>query len=154
MKNKIPRIMATMLMAVTILTASAIPALAANTGDASISNFTISALVYTPITARSKTDSTPVYLYYTGGSNSSVKVQTQGGGTLSGSFSNYTLSSSSAATYVTCRINVQYSIHSSIHESGLSFARLGFRSQNTALPETISGVWSPDSAGTYADATT
>ena len=61
---------------------------------------------------------------------------------------NLTLSDGEFVKRVTCQRGTQYSVRSYIYESGYRYARLGL-STNWLEGDTISGVWSPDSAGTY-----
>lgn len=65
-----------------------------------------------------------------------------------GTTDNLTLDNGKHVKRVTCTKGIQYSVRSYIYESGYRYARLGL-STNWLEGDTISGVWSPDSTGTY-----
>lgn len=129
----------------------AVTKVSASTQDTDIVNFSVSAFSYTPISGRKKDNTTSVYLYYTEGDNSSIKVRAEGSNSLDGTYANYTLSpgTSGIVSYVTCSIKKQHTIQSLIKESGKSYARLSFLSKNAVLSEKITGKWSPDSTQNY-----
>jgi len=133
----------------------AVPA-SATSEDTNFS-FSVSALGYTEMNsnlyARPKDNTTPLYMCYDTGTNSSVSVQAKGCTTKAGSYVNATYANGSRVDYVTCNINTQYLISSLIKESGYSYAKLAFKSNNAVLPEIIGGEWSPDSVGSYQYAT-
>jgi hypothetical protein len=152
--NKLKKGCVGLLLALTMIASNTPAVLAANTADMTF-DFDVNALNFNVKTgARSKTNSTPVYCYITSlEDNSCVKVKALGY-VNSSTTANKTLNgtTNTIVDYVTCKQGTQYSIHTSVYESGYSKCQLAFCSQNTVMPERVVGVWSPDSAGTYADA--
>jgi hypothetical protein len=55
-------------------------------------------------------------------------------------------------SYVNSRVDVKYSIHNNIRESGYRMAAIGFQGYYP-FNYMIEGYWSSDSANTYTDAT-
>jgi len=139
----------TMLLCVLLISATIVPISAANTSDSKITKFDLSYFYYREVSARSKTNTTPLYFYYTIGKHNSVQVQALGSTTAdTGTTDNLTLDNGKHVKRVTCTKGIQYSVRSYIYESGYRYARLGL-STNWLEGDTISGVWSPDSTGTY-----
>lgn len=125
------------------------PISAANTSDSQITKFELSYFSYRQVSARSKTNATPLYFYYTIGKHNSVQVKALGSTTRdTNNTENLTLSNGSYVKRVTCQKGTRYSVQSYIYESGYRYARLGL-STNWLEGDTISGVRSPDSAGIY-----
>lgn len=102
---------------------------------------------------REKENATAVYLYITSSLYTHTYVQacrcTEG----LENVTNYTLVNGSYAGQVVCREGVKYSVHNSIYEDGGRWATIGFKCLSATASDTIRGVWSPDSANSYTDAT-
>lgn len=151
MKKKLVALLMAGTMAMTLPIGGSVKA--ANTTDTPI-DFSISALNFNQTTdAREKTNTTPVYLYLTYmEDNSTVQVRALGvAGTKSENLTNKGLTGKHIDA-VTCRVNVQYSIHNYIKESAYGKAKLAFKSNNAIFAEKIKGVWSPDSTKSYTHA--
>lgn len=142
MKNS-KRFLALALTVVMMLSVFAIGASATNNDDTPFTNFSINWIGYQELTARDKEDSSPVYLCYTQGKRTTVKVRAIGCND-NDDDENLTLSNNQLADFVTCAKNVQYKIHTLIYEEGYTQAKLAFKSPNV-LGDSITGVWSPDS---------
>lgn len=116
--------------------------------DDPISAFTISPTNYNKVPARAKENSTPIYLWYKSATNNRyeyVYVRAYAGGT-----THYTLNAKAVSTdHVTCTLGNKYLIRTNIYESKKDVATLGFKGTNIIENQTISGMWSPDSVGTY-----
>ncbi len=148
---KIRKILVTVMAVIMVLGLFSSIASASNNVDEYFA-FQVNANGYTTTTnVRSKTDTSPLYLlFYTIQNHNSAYVRTVAGanGTnLTQDPQGYMLN------HVTCSVGVQYSIHSTIYESGYSTAQLAFASRNYLNSEYMTGVWSPDSVGRYVDAT-
>lgn len=102
---------------------------------------------------RRKYNSTPVYVYYTSGTYSSVKCRVMGYTTDGLSWANVTRSNGNAASYVWLSKGTQHSIRSLCYENGWTYATPEFQSSSSTKNDTISGVWSPDSTKVYTVAT-
>lgn len=154
MKNS-KRFLALVLMVVMMFSVMAIGASAAdpNIKDTSFS-FTVTGSAYTSTTVRAKNDTSTVYLFL---NDSSTYIhcyaQACGSTTYTSGLYNKTLVNAERVTNVVCRRGVQYSIHSDIYEEGYRYAALRFKQLVTPNSGTVAGVWSPDSSGSYTDAT-
>ena len=156
--EKHKRFLFLILAVTTLVTAMIATASASNYTDREIVSFHIPYYRYsTPLDPRDKEDSSPVYLYITdlSYSNYNILVQALGCTSKTGSYSfeNLTVSNGAMAQYVACREGVQYSIHSDIYEEGYAYASLRFQDRGESSGNTITGLWSPDSIGTYTSAT-
>lgn len=145
------RFLAIALTLVMMMSVFTISASAANTTDSKFTNFDLTYFGYEELTARDKQDTSPVYLYYTDGTRTTVKVRAIGCAD-NRKDENLTLSNSALTDFVTCAKGVQYSIHSRIKEEGFTQAKLAFKSPNV-FGDSITGVWSPDSQYRYTSAT-
>lgn len=151
-------------LALMLTVSTMIPAMASNSGDTYITGFVVPYATYFKVypNARNKDDYSSMYLKITESVFYNVLVQARGIGLneyeLNGATelntSNQTLNSSLyGVTYVTCSRGINYSIHNTIKESGYGYATFAFRSpSNGGGRERLSGVWSPDSVGSYTDA--
>lgn len=101
-----------------------------------------------------KTDESAIYLWVSGASNLFTFVQALG--SESEEFSSYALSDSLTLVqgmlvdYVCCRMSIDYSVHNYIKEYGYDYATLAFMAIGD-YSTTITGLWSPDSSGSYAE---
>lgn len=145
---KCKRILALALCLVTLVSVMSVTAFAANTSDTKFTNFKLNSNEwFYLITPREKTNDSKVYLYYTTGTYNAVRAKVYGKTTYSSTTNNNcTYYDGSVVSYVTCVKGTKYSIGNLVYERDYPWATLGFWSQYT---DTISGVWSPDSAGTY-----
>ena len=154
------RILSVLLVVMVLSSALCISAFAAtpNTSDTGFS-FTATAGSHNPMpdsAARAKNDTSAVYLYYTSGIYSKTFVRVLGGTSSTGGKNGWvnrtTVSGVGLVGYVTCKLGVKYSIHNLVNERGDSYAKLAFYSAGSSN-DTITGVWSPDSAYAHVDAT-
>lgn len=147
------RILALALTFVTLVSVLAIGASASNWEDTDFYDFDLYYAYYRYLNPRAKEDTTPCYLHITKSDDISVLITANGTNSSdkSGTKRNLTVANGVIVPYVTCRRYVQYSIHSDIYEEGYANATLGFKSV-TVDGNNVSGVWSPDSRGTYTDA--
>ena len=105
--------------------------------------------------SRSKTDSSAVY-FKMSTSVTSNKVDVKILGTKAypvtgwSQLTNCTVKNGIARNYAKCTKGLNYSLHSTVHEDGFSRVTLGI---TTAKVESIAGIWSADSSGTYNEAT-
>lgn len=139
---------------------------AANTTDTPF-GFSIAGVGYTEMDntqSREKTNSSSVYLNCQYGTNPYVRVKALGATTAKGTpttggstyWTNCTyVAGIGIVEYVYCGIgkDAKYAIQSLIYENGFRHAKLAFNSVNLINREFISGVWSPDCAGTYVHPT-
>lgn len=151
MKNT-KRILAIALTIVTLVAVMAVGASAANTTN---KNFRAAAdgKTFTYITAERKEDSSTVFLYLNDVPNTHIYVQACGCNSSGSGRKNLTLVNGAVVTSVVCRERLDYSIHTDIYEFDYSYATLGFK---LLIPDTTGvadGYWSPDSSGTYFEAT-
>lgn len=106
------------------------------------------------IEPRDKTDTTALYVNVQTGSEREIHVRAEGV-TSDYFFENLTCVQGRLVDYVTCSIGYgseyKYNIHSWIYEHGYRMASLSFIS--TVGYGHVTGVWSPDSMGTYNYAT-
>ena len=105
--------------------------------------------------SRAKTNSSAVYFRMTGSNSSSyVNVKVLGTNvnpvTSWSQLTNCTVKNGVAKNYAKCNKGTKYSLHSTVYEDGFSRVTLAMR---TPSNDTISGVWSADSSGTYNEAT-
>lgn len=157
MKKMFKRI-SVFMMACMLLASMALSASAGNTADADIGTEESPFVLYTfnKYTAcRKKTDSTPIYMYYTRGTQDSTRVSVYGSNVNSNASANYhnqTLSNGYLNNYVYVKLNVKSSIRSLVYENNYTYAVLGIRSLTDAGDQII-GKWSPDSTRVYTVAT-
>ena len=157
MKRKLIKRLVSLVLAAGIVGACIFGVQASNYTDSTITYFEISCSEFTPLPyARNKTDDTSLYLYITGLNFTKAMVQARGANTAYG----ITLNNTSNETYslsrgqcdfVTCRKDIQYSVHSLIYEDNYSYATLAFRAAYSANDH-LTGYWRPDSIGSYTDA--
>lgn len=149
------RMICTVLAVVALLSTMALAASASNYGDTTISNIELSYFEFSaPITAREKTDTSPVYLHIKDVGHSYMAVAVQALGTnsriaTSGNVTNLTYSNGALVYQVYCIEDWKYSIHSLIYEEGFDYASLRFRGGITTGNTLWEAVWSPDSIGSY-----
>jgi hypothetical protein len=101
-----------------------------------------------------KEDTSPVYVYYSTGTYSAIRVTAYGLMTQDNKDRvTYTeLSDRSTVSFVYVPINQHTKVHTGIYEGGKKYAVLGIRSMSYSTTDYIAGVWSPDSVG-YANYT-
>lgn len=132
-----------------IMLASAVsPVFAANTSDTTLPTGFISYSSNVTTAVRSKTNTTPVYIkntsgmnlwvYANGGSKPSNPSVTESTGTTQGGFAKV--------------LPGQYVIHTLIYENGYRNAWLNISTATNGVSGKCKGVWSPDTAGSYASA--
>lgn len=150
MKNS-KRLVALMLLVVTIFSAVSVSASASNWQDSYFYNFTLRSY-QRYLNPRAKEDASPCYVKITQATHNQATFVTANG----------CYSSSSSATRYNCTRNGNgnlvsrvaiyakhdYLIRSTIYESKYPYASLGFSTSLVGGNE-ISGVWSPDSVGSY-----
>ena len=127
---------------------------AANTTDVAWTMTSSSVFKYLGA-SRIKTNSTPIY-FKMGASVTSnqVDVKILGVNSISvtgwSQLTNCTVNKNGVAkNYARCAKGVNYSLHSTVYEHGFSRVTLAMR---TPSNDTISGIWSADSTGTYNEA--
>lgn len=100
--------------------------------------------------AEEKWDTTPHYLYVTGGNIDTMSIQSYGNtyDTTSGGV-NCTYSNGKLVNYVTCRKGDPYLVRNLVKENRYSWATLGIARKNSPAGGWVTGVWSPDSIGSY-----
>ena len=151
MMTKTKKKIASILVAVTMLfPMCAASVSAANTTDVAWSMTSSSGFKYLGA-SRIKTNASAVY-FKMKTSTASNKVDVKILGTncypvISWSqLTNCTVKSGLARNYVTCNKSVNYSLHSTVYEDGFDRVTLAMHTTNS---DTISGIWSADSSGTY-----
>ena len=105
------------------------------------------------IPPRQKLDNSEHYYYQNGGTVATASVISRGQHNNSSSLStgiNCTWSNGVVVPSVSCRRGTQYNIHNGVGEGGYSWAKLII--SNLTEAGSASGVWSPDSIGTYISA--
>ncbi len=140
---------------VLIVSAMAVTASAENNHHDAFFEFDVLSNIPYGIEPRYKTDTTPLYVNVQTGSERAIYVRAEGVTSNYSKFENLTCVNGTLVDHVTCSIGIgsayKYSIHSWIYEHGYSMATLSFIS--TVGYGHITGVWSPDSQGTYNYAT-
>lgn len=156
MMTKTKKKIASILVAATMLCPMCVASVsAANTTDVAWS-MTSSAVDFKYLSAsRAKTNSSAVYFRMTGSNSSSyVNVKVLGTNvnpvTSWSQLTNCTVKNGVAKNYAKCNKGTKYSLHSTVYEDGFSRVTLAMR---TPSNDTISGIWSADSSGTYNEAT-
>lgn len=145
--KKLARFLAVVCIVATMGSIFAFPAAAANTTNIDIEDFKATVLGYQSIDPARKDNDTSIYLCYWDSTHSAVRVKAYGATSSSGGWTNRTWYNG-YVTYVSCTVDVAYSIRSYINESGETYAKLGFHSTYSS-PNYITGHWSPDSSGVY-----
>ncbi len=146
-----------LVLAVGIVGACILGVQASNYTNSTLTSFEISSSVFTPLPyARNKTDDSSLYLNITDMNYTYALVQARGanvayGITLSNTTNETYSLTKGSCEYVTCWKNHEYSVHSLIYEDNYSYATLAFHA-GYAANDHVTGVWSPDSIGTYTDA--
>ena len=107
--------------------------------------------------ARPKDSATACYLLIKRSPSTHVYVMAQGCSNTGAARANKTSYLAADGTYtnapyVICRVNVKYSVHNQIYESGYRYAAYDFKTRNSTSG-TLNYIWSPDSNGTYTSAT-
>lgn len=101
---------------------------------------------------RDKTDTTPLYVNIQTGDQKYMWVFAMGCDSKGNNKINLTCVNGQYVSHVTCSVGLgdshKYNIHSWIYEEGYRYATLGFASEKY-VDDYITGVWSPDSQGTY-----
>ena len=146
------RLIAVLMILAVFVSGLSMTSMAANTADTEF-EFSLNLLGYTRNSeVRKKTNTTPVYFYWTGttGTSTTVNVRVLGGTATSNATTNYTYASGASVDHVVCTRGVKYSISSLAYESGRPYVRFSLRTGGIA---TLSGVWSPDSSRVYTRAT-
>lgn len=136
---------------IAILSVLAVSAFASNYTDEGFA-FTVYTDVVKLLDWREKTDTTPIYLYIKTGTTSPIRVSALGAIESSDVMTDLTCVHGAYAAYVTCSVGVKYSVHSFVYECGYDLASLQFWNPYSTS-NYITGVWSPDSVGTYTYAT-
>lgn len=155
--NLTTRLFGIMLILSTVLICSIGTASAANVKDTPYA-FTVSGRAGRT-GYRDKTNTTPVYMYYTTGTYSSVRANPMGwmisdDADLAALPHGATRSNGSTVKFVYVKKNVKSSIRTLLYESGYSSdVFIEVTSYNASSSDYIKGVWSPDSTRTYTVAT-
>lgn len=140
---------------VLIVSVMAVTASAENNHGDTYFDFDVYGSIPCSIEPRAKTDTTSLYVNVQTGNSRSIRVQAEGVASDYSEFVNLTCVQGVLVDYVTCSIGTgyayKYNIHSWIYENGYRMADLSFIS--TSGFNHITGVWSPDSVGTYNYAT-
>ena len=150
MKNS-KRLVALMLLVVTIFSVVSVSASASNWQDTDFYNFTLRSY-QRYLNPRAKEDTTPCYVKITAAAHNQTTFISANG----------CYSSSSSATRYNCTRNGNgysvahvsilpyqgYLVRSMIYENKYPYASLGFSTPIVGGNE-VSGVWSPDSVGSY-----
>ena len=151
--KKIKRISALLLLLVVFASTFAICASAANTTDYRFYHITINSTTdFVILQERAKQDTSAVYLYTTDSTEDLHRTRVYGYNSDTDTCTNRTWVNRVPVSYVNSRVNVKYSIHNNIRESGYTMAAIGFQGYYP-FNYMIEGLWSPDSANTYTDAT-
>ena len=125
---------------------------AANTTNTEFTNFFVEDWDENRLTPREKMDSSSHYFTYTTGAPVTVRVVSYGTTThTTTGGANVTYSNGQTVSYVACRRGTQYNVHNLVNERGYTWASLGLMTLYTSMGD-ISGMWSPDSVGTYISA--
>lgn len=148
--NKIKSIMATILVVAVVVSATAVSAFASTVDSTDITR-NINATSYVASDTRIKDDSSACYLFIK--SNPAFTHTMVQATTYTSYYTNLTAVGGNVVSYVVCRTGVQYSVHNMIKERGYSIAALRFKNLSGFGNSTIKFDWSPDSYGTYTDAT-
>lgn len=152
--GNVKKVVAITLAIVTIMSIFAVSASAANTSDTYFSRYINTDMFY-PIDARRKEDASAIYLYVDRVTDGSLSVRVRAKGRMTEKDTeappNLTYKNGAIVSSVVCRVDVDYSVHNLIHESGYPFAVLDFRNNEGTSSATVQGYWSPDSYGTYTD---
>lgn len=151
------RVIAVLLMVLTMFSAVAVPAFAANTSNEEFAGFEI--FDGRALPPREKDDASPHYLYLYADNDefdtyyvASLGLAEYG----DDDFNDCTMVSGQYVDHVTCREGTRYSIYNGVYANGYPWATLffsGYR-DNYIYGGCISGRWSPDSSGRYTYATT
>ncbi len=155
--KKSRRCLSVLLVLMMLLSTMSMVASASNCTDTTISNIQLSMHYFSyPISARAKTDTTPVFLHIKDVTHSYAGVAVQALGTNSSvatanNVVNLTYSNGTLVDQVFCIENWKYSIHTLIYEEGYDYASLRFRGGISGGNILGEAVWSPDSVGTYND---
>lgn len=151
--KKTRRFLALVLTVITLMSVMAVTAFAAsNHEDNPISSFSINFFGFKQLDPDTKLNSTPLYLYITNGSRTTVQVTARGCDSLGENPADLTIANKTLVDYVTCKVGEKYLIQSLINERGYTYCTLGIKSPNV-LGDTVKGYWSPDSVGEYQYAT-
>ena len=151
--KKIKRVSALLLLLVVFASTFAICASAANTTDRPFYHITINSTTdFVILDPREKQDSSAVYLYTTNSGEDLHRTRVYGYNSITNTYTNRTWVNRALVSYVNSRVDVKYSIHNNIYESGYRMAAIGFQGYYP-INYMIEGWWSPDSANTYTDAT-
>ena len=143
---------------VIMISASALPVLAANTTDTYITGLVVSGggeVVYSG--SRSKDDDSPMYLLiYNSTTYNTTRVKALGTNAISATSSNSynctCIAGGTRVSYVTCYRGIDNSVHSFVNEDGYYRATYSFMNPNSGS-QTVYAEWSPDSWNTHVDAT-
>lgn len=154
MKNK-KRFVSIFLCLIAVLSAMSVTAFASNWTDSSFTNFSITdsgnnLMHFLP--GRAKEDNTASYLYITNSTNRYTLVWVYGGENPNSTdrleWDMCYSPDSDVYGYVICQRGTKYSIYSDVYTQGYTYATLRFESIYGG--DSLTGVWSPDSRGTYA----
>lgn len=154
------RIIVLLVVLATLIALSA-SVFAANTADTAFNDFFYEGDNNNYLPPREKTNTTPHYLYITSGTDATVRVKSLGSTNEdfanANNVFNATYSNGGIVAYVISRVGTKYSVHNLVYESLSSYnnkyasiAILGLYSKDNA--GYVTGVWSPDSSGTYVSA--
>lgn len=147
------RILAMLLVVVTIMSMSAFSVSAANTRDTT-HTFSVTDDFARNGNVREKENNSAVYLHIDHHIYVHTYVQAQGCLSTGANKTNCTVVEGEVVAQVVCRNDIKYSIHNQIHEIGYGYAALDFRHINgDTQTTTLTYTWSPDSAGSYTPAT-
>lgn len=146
------RILALVLTIVALVSVMAVGASAANTTNRNFRS-AVDGDSFTYVSAERKEDSSTVFLYLNSVPGTHIYVQACGCNSSGTGRKNLTLVNGSIVTSVVCREKLDYSIHTDIYEWGYSYATLGFKLLIPGNTGVADGYWSPDSSGSYFEAT-
>lgn len=153
--KKVRNIAFALLSIVIICTFSATPALAAGSNNEDVYfNDPCYGVTFNNLAWRKKTDTTPMYLYIssTGVRSDHVFVQAAGTNDVNTTYpNNCSYANGTVVDQVICRKGIDYGVHNVVHENNYTYGCLRFRCFQRSEQGTISGVWSVDSTGSYAD---
>lgn len=158
MTRKTTKIVAMLLGVFLCITNITVPAHAAETKDTAFS-FTVSGTAGCT-SKRTKTNSTPVYVYYDKGIYEKIRVSAWGymvtdDADLAALAKNRTRCNGKYVNYVYVQKEITTSIRTYLYETNCyEDVHLKIQSHNASSKDTVSGVWSPDSTRVYTDATT
>ena len=134
-----------------------ISAFAANTSDTPYTNFFYDSDQNRYLDPREKTNTTPHFFHITNGSGNTVRIKSLGSRYENfAAATNMTYSNGSIVSYVIARVGTKYSVHNLVYENLSAYqnkyASIAIVGLYDGDAGNVTGVWSPDSSGTYVSA--